>query len=206
MNKLLMSVFITMIFVMPTYAKINLYGLYDFSSLIEVEGSGSGINGTIDYSMSSGFGFGVEYEDKLQDKLGYIAGAAYYLQRETDEVKISGGGSSVTSPLAKKGRFDLALVYANLTYNIDDQKQIYAGLNYPFPSYDVNNTSAADVTLTGSFGYQFGGVYKFSEKLSVDATYQFINMTAKIDADSSVLDYDTAKVNGIRFSVKYSLD
>lgn len=210
MSKIILSLFVFFIIGVPLSAKINLYVLYDFSSQLKGDGSYLTIDSDYEYSFSNreggrGFSVGAEYEDKIKDSIGYIVGYNYYFPRYTDEVKVSYGGTSTTGTLTESGTYQLSTIYGNLTYNFDNDKQVYAGLNYSLPSYHDNNPAAADINLKSGLGYQVGGVFKFNDQFSVDASYQFINMDASTDAPANLATIDNVNLNGFKIACKYML-
>lgn len=165
-----------------------------YKGTVDLFGGSTAFNAT--ETSSSALGLAGGYISRRENSFGYSADVTYELPRTSKGLQGSAGGLNVTGTYDKSPAISLIALGFNANYSLGRDVYFFGGLNYPF-------SSGQSGTLSGQPGYQIGGGYAFTDRISLEAGYRLLKFSGAIDSPPLNLKVKEATLSGLVLGLQY---
>lgn len=157
---------------------------------------------TLDSTGKSGTGFALSSEAQywFGDMFGAYGGIEYMLERKADAGITHSVGGAATPTAASSDKFS-ALYFTGGGLMRFGKIYIPVGIVYPMLTYKAS----AATQVAGQLGFQFGGGFMITERISAEFNYRITNFQLRVDATATTgtFIYTSASVTSMFLTGKF---
>jgi hypothetical protein len=144
------------------------------------------------------FGLAAGYVLRRSSSFGYGGELVYELPRPSDGINGTAGGLIVHGTYEGSPSKSLLTASGNINFSFGSRAYVFAGLNYPFAF-----TGGDGQSFSGLPGYQLGGGFSITERISAEVSYRVLRLKGAIETPPLNLHIDEATFSGLVIAVHY---